>query len=192
MRRTTHSIPRTTPVANWRYDYINVRLDRHWRTKRPQRRAERLSYSRAPRTTTARQLFVKQATRGRSPNLKPKNMKPKPANSRYEGGSLGGIHMNSSINVWSRSEICDAILRPRISSFPQSPSEVLFRNVIRHGLRWQDSRAVLPTMRSDFSSRIHQPTQGHVCARTDEIRRTIEMQVLRVSHKMPPVTFGMA
>jgi hypothetical protein len=49
---------------------------RHGRTKRPLKRVERLSDLRAPRTT-------------RLPKQAMKNMKSKPANYRYERGSLG-------------------------------------------------------------------------------------------------------
>ena len=62
------------PAANWRSgDMITITSDRThlWTTKHPLTRVERLSNSRAPRTT-------------RLPKLTIKNMKSKPANSRYE------------------------------------------------------------------------------------------------------------
>ncbi len=58
-------------LALWRYDYNNVRPHASLETKRPQKRAERLSNLRAPRPA-------------RLPKLTTKNMKTRPANSRYE------------------------------------------------------------------------------------------------------------
>ena len=58
-------------LALWRYDYNNVRPHSSLGTKHRQKRVERLSNLRAPRTT-------------RLPKLTTKNMKPRPANSRYE------------------------------------------------------------------------------------------------------------
>jgi hypothetical protein len=63
-----------TPAANWPFgDTITTTSDRThlWATKHLQKRAERLSNLRAPRTT-------------RLPKLTTKNMKSKPANSRYK------------------------------------------------------------------------------------------------------------
>jgi hypothetical protein len=63
-----------TPAANWPSgDTIIITSDRihRWATKRLLKRAERFSNLRAPRTT-------------RLPKLTTKNMKSKPANSRYK------------------------------------------------------------------------------------------------------------
>ncbi len=68
------SIPWMMPAANWRYGgTITITSDRtqHWETKHPHKHVERLSNLRTPRTT-------------RLPTLTTKNMKYKPANSRYE------------------------------------------------------------------------------------------------------------
>jgi hypothetical protein len=63
-----------TPAENWRFgDTITTTSDRThlWATKHPLKRAERLSNLRAPHTTRLLKLTAK-------------NMKSKPANSRYE------------------------------------------------------------------------------------------------------------
>jgi hypothetical protein len=62
------------PAANWPFgDTITTTSDRThlWATKHPLKRAERLSNLRAPHTTRLLKLTTK-------------NMKSKPANSRYE------------------------------------------------------------------------------------------------------------
>jgi len=61
----------------WRYDDNNVRPHLSRETRHPLKRGERLSNLSAPRTMRLRKT-------------KPKNMKPKPANSRYECGGDNG------------------------------------------------------------------------------------------------------
>ena len=58
-------------LALWRYDDNNVRPHLSRETRHPLKRGERLSNLKAPR-------------RPHLPGLMTKNMKPKPANSRYE------------------------------------------------------------------------------------------------------------
>ena len=64
-------------LALWRYDDNNVRPHLSRETRHPLKRGERLSNLSAPRTMRLRKT-------------KPKNMKPKPANSRYECGGDNG------------------------------------------------------------------------------------------------------
>jgi len=64
-------------LALWRYDTITSDRTHRSATKRPQNRAERLSNLRAPRPA-------------RLPSQTTENMKNRPADSRYEQGSLRG------------------------------------------------------------------------------------------------------
>ena len=64
-------------LALWRYDDNNVRPHLSRETRHPLKRGELLSNLSAPRTMRLRKT-------------KPKNMKPKPANSRYECGGDNG------------------------------------------------------------------------------------------------------